>query len=119
MGIVASVAFVMFLVACDPVCDIARLRVTTADRKHGVPCAFEFQSDADGDAHARSEPNGKTGEDFVVHTYSPSGRYAIAVQCLGYKTTRTSVFEWKLNRMGCGKCVELGTITVTPSAQDQ
>jgi len=107
MLVVASLA------SCDPVCDIARVKVVASDGRTGVPCVVELQ---DADTPLRRPysggPKTQTGAVFTEHTYRSSGRYRLALACEGYLLSATAAFDWRLRGMGCGQLTDLGAITV-------
>jgi hypothetical protein len=107
--IVASV------IACDPVCNIARVKVIASDGRAGVPCVVELQ-DADGPLKPpyRGGPKTHTGAVFTERTYRGSGRYRLAFACEGYRLSATPEFGWTLEGRGCGRVNDLGVITVDP-----
>jgi hypothetical protein len=114
----AIVVFGTGAVACDPVCDIVRIRPVASDGRHGVPCVFDLQ---DAEAMALpylGGPRGATGEVFLLRTYSPSGVYRVALKCEGYRPAFSQTFGWKLGGMGCGALQDVGPVPVMLEADE-
>jgi hypothetical protein len=80
-----------------------------------VPCSVELQhAEAPVTAPHRHTVT-HTGEDFTVHTFRPSGRCRVAIDCEGYALATTRDFDCALKHMGCRECVHLGEVRVGPS----
>jgi len=103
------------LASCDPVCDIARIRVVASDGRIGVPCVIELQrADTPLQPPYGGGPKTVSGAVFTERTYRNSGKYRLALACERYALAATADFDWRLEGMGCGQMRDLGVITIVP-----